>query len=155
MLNVRFLLFSLSTKVPVVESTNSLPQTDAEINELRAEALRALGDALLRIRESASLCPEHAMAMADTVHNIPEALALNSRVDNQYLQAVIEEAKKLLADRSWIGGVRAPADQNVRNFNFNFAKAALVAWMVLGLSLLAAGFAFRESIAMLIKGGCS
>lgn len=72
------------------------------------EALHLLTDGLCRIREAAVEAPEHAMQMADALHNIPGILAGEDRADEAYLAELLEKGRFLLDDRSW---------RNVRPFN--------------------------------------
>jgi hypothetical protein len=65
------------------------------------EALRLLSDGLCRIREAAVEAPEHAMQMADALHNLPGILAGEDRADEAYLAQLVEKGQLLLDDRSW------------------------------------------------------
>lgn len=65
------------------------------------EALRLLSDGLCRIREAALVAPEHAMQVADVMHNIPGILAGEDRAGEGYLTELLEKGRALIDDRTW------------------------------------------------------
>lgn len=64
-------------------------------------ALRLLADGLCRIREAAIDAPEHAMQVADVMHNIPGILAGEDRAGEDYLAELLEKGRALIDDNTW------------------------------------------------------
>lgn len=67
----------------------------------RKEALSLLASGLCRIRESAVIAPEHAVQVADVMHNIPGILAGEDRAGEEYLSELLEKGRALMDDISW------------------------------------------------------
>jgi hypothetical protein len=65
------------------------------------EALNLLTDGLCRIREAAFDAPEHAMQIADVMHNIPGILAGEDRADSAYLAELLVKGRALINDNTW------------------------------------------------------
>lgn len=65
------------------------------------EALRLLTDGLCRIREAAIDAPEHAIQVADVMHNIPCILAGEDRAGEGYLTELLEKGRALIDDNTW------------------------------------------------------
>lgn len=65
------------------------------------DALRLLTDGLCRIREAALAAPEHAMQVADVLHNIPGILAGEDRAGEGYLAELLEKGRALIDDNAW------------------------------------------------------
>lgn len=65
------------------------------------EALHLLTDGLCRIREAAIDAPEHAMQVADVMHNIPGILAGEDRAGEGYLTELLEKGRALIDDNTW------------------------------------------------------
>lgn len=65
------------------------------------EAMRLLTDGLCRIREAALVAPEHAVQVADVMHNIPGILVGEDRAGESYLTELLEKGRALIDDNTW------------------------------------------------------
>ncbi|WP_137808434.1 hypothetical protein [Pseudomonas sp. G(2018)] len=83
------------TRVPAeMEIADVLPAS-------HKDALRLLSDGLCRIREAAVEAPDHAMQVADALHNLPGCIAGEDSAGEAYLTELLEKGRALLDDQSW------------------------------------------------------